>query len=422
MSLANLLQKNNIKHLASALGAFGAGYCFNKMIQPKPTVFPWIEKGTESDINPSKLKFIKTKNPKKKSKPEDLVFGATYTDHMLEIDWVRNSGFSVPRIVPFHDFVMPPGCCTIHYALTCFEGLKAYRDKNNDIRLFRPDRNVDRLLGSTKRLSLPGFNKEALLEAMMRYVDVERSWVPNKRGYSLYLRPTVFGTEATLGVKEPSSMKIFVIASPVGPYYKHGFKAVRLLAEDKYCRAWEGGTGNFKLGSNYGPTILPQKLAHDPKIFGGCDQVLWLYGPKKEVTEVGTMNLFGFWINENQEKELITAPLTDGTILPGITRDSILNIAREWGEFKVTERTWTMEELLKAQKEKRILEVFGSGTAAIVSPVKEIVYQDQLYEIPRNPSDPKAEMGPITKRLLDRIQSIQYGEVQHPWSQVVKKH
>ena len=209
---------------------------------------------------------------------------------------------------------------------------------------------------------------------------------------------------------------LFVICSPVGPYYKTGFSAVSLYADKNYVRAWPGGTGDSKVGGNYAPGIRPQiEVAKD-----GYQQILWLFGKTDQITEVGTMNFFAFLTNEKGEKELVTPPL-DGTILPGVTRDSILQLAREWGEFKVSERPINMAEIVKAVQESRCHELFGAGTAAIVSPIKKIFYEGKDVHIPLDPKDPKSQAGPLTKRIADTIMGIQYGEIPHKWSVLVDK-
>ncbi len=231
-----------------------------------------------------------------------------------------------------------------------------------------------------------------------------------------------------------ASAKLFVILSPVGPYYPSGWKPVKLLAEDHFVRAWpgnsffailkqSGGTGAYKLGSNYAVGLLPQKSAAEK----GYNQVLWLSkyhddhaNPNEHyVTEVGTMNLFVYWINNKGEKELITAGLEDGTILPGVTRDSIIQLAKQWKEFKVTEGRLSMNEIEKAVSEGRILEAFGAGTAAVVSPIQTINFRGKDLSIPLNKNDPSAGIGPLAKRFAETIMSIQYGEIEHPWSVVL---
>ncbi|KAI8923509.1 aminotransferase [Entophlyctis helioformis] len=355
-----------------------------------------------------------TQTPKPKQPLNQLVFGQTFTDHMLTIEWQASKGWAAPKIQPYGKISLEPSATVFHYALECFEGLKAYKDKQGRIRLFRPDMNITRFLKSCKRLTLPSFDKEELLTLIKQYVKTEQSWIPSERGYSLYLRPTAIATQESLGVGPSNRSLVFVIASPVGPYYKTGFSAVSLYASKEYVRAWPGGTGDAKLGSNYASGIRPQiEVAKD-----GYQQILWLFGPNSEITEVGTMNFFMYWINEKGEKELRTPPL-DGTILPGVTRDSILTLSREWGEFKVAEGSITMDMVTRALKDGRILEMFGAGTAAIVSPIKRIHYDNQDLNIPVDPKDPTSQAGPLTKRFADTIMGIQYGEIPHKWSVVV---
>ncbi|KAJ3050216.1 branched-chain-amino-acid aminotransferase, partial [Quaeritorhiza haematococci] len=281
--------------------------------------------------------------------------------------------------------------------------------------MFRPDMNMNRLHRSCKRLTLPTFDREELLECIKELLRVDEKWIPGERGYSLYLRPTVIATQESLGVGPSNKALLFVICSPVGPYYKTGFSAVSLYATKKYVRAWPGGTGDAKLGANYAAGIRPQiEVAKD-----GYQQILWLFGKEDLVTEVGTMNFFCYWINESGQKELLTPPL-DGTILPGVTRDSILSLAKQWGEFTVSERPISMPQIEAAAKEGRLLELFGAGTAAIVSPIKKIHYDGRDVNVPLDPSDPKAQAGPLARRFADIIMGIQYGEVPHKWSVVVE--
>ncbi len=301
-----------------------------------------------------------------------------------------------------------------HYALECFEGMKAYSDKAGKVRLFRPDMNMARLASSAARLCLPEMPQEALLACVEELVRVDRRFIPQQAGFSLYIRPTLIATTPWLGVGPTQSLLFYTILSPVGPYYPSGFKPVQLLAETKRVRAAEGGTGGYKLGSNYAGTILPQVEAAQQNY----SQVLWLYGPRHELTEVGTMNLFMFWINDRGEKELVT-PALDGTILPGVTRDSILQLARQWNEFKVSERKFYMADVVAALKAGRVLEMFGAGTAAVVSPINLIGYLGTDYKVPLDAANPAANAGPLAARLSDTIMGIQYGEIEHPWSKVI---
>jgi len=361
---------------------------------------------TASFFKASDLSVEKTKNPKPKLKNSELIFGASFTDHMLEVDY-NQQGWEKPRIHPYGPFVLDPSCTVFHYAIECFEGLKAYKDKTGGVRLFRPEENMKRMITSAKRLALPTFDEKEFLECIKKLILLDESFIPTERGYSLYIRPALISTENTVMVAPPRKAKLFVILSPVGPYYKSGFKPVKLFADPIHVRAWSGGTGNYKLGANYAGGIVPQ-LECDKK---GYSQILWLYND--QVTEVGTMNMFVFWKNEKGEKELITAPLEDGTILPGVTRKFILELSRKWGEFKVTEGTYTMSQVAKAIQEKRIIEAFGAGTAAIVTPVEAINYKGQDYHIPINK---EIGAGDLTHRILNSIMAIQYGEVPHSWS------
>jgi branched-chain amino acid aminotransferase len=367
-----------------------------------------------SNIDSKLLEIKKTSSPKPKIPHKDLVFGKTFTDHILEIEYDVASGWNKPKISPYHNISLDPSASVFHYGLELFEGLKVYKDKDQKIRLFRPNKNMERMVNSAKRLAFPEFDGNELLKCIAELVKLDHSWIPQERGYSLYLRPTMIATQPALGVGPSNTVLLFVICSPVGPYYKTGFNAVSLYADDQYVRAWPGGTGAAKIGPNYGPTILPQSLASKK----GYAQILWLFGPEHYVTEVGTMNLFTFWKNENGERELITPPL-DGTILPGVTRDSILQLARDWKEFKVSEKSYTMKDIIKAVKEKRIIEMFGAGTAAIVSPIKQIHYRGTDYEIPLDPSDKTKQAGALTTRIADQIMGIQYGDIASPWSVVV---
>ncbi|BCR84926.1 branched-chain amino acid aminotransferase, cytosolic [Aspergillus chevalieri] len=366
-------------------------------------------------LDASKLSVTKTSTPKEIISPKDLVFGKTFTDHMLSIEWNAGSGWDTPRIVPYQNLSLDPSACVLHYAFECFEGMKAYKDSNGKIRLFRPDKNMERLNKSSSRIALPTVDGGALTKLIGELVKLDSRFIPNSRGYSLYLRPTMIGTQNTLGVGPPGSALLFVIASPVGPYYATGFKAISLEATDYAVRAWPGGVGDKKLGANYAPCVVPQLNAASR----GFQQNLWLFGEEEYVTEVGTMNLFmALKDKETGQKELVTAPL-DGTILEGVTRDSVLGLARERltpKGWKVSERKIKMSELAEASSEGRLLEVFGSGTAAIVSPVRSISYRGQLVDCGLNAEE---EAGEIALNMKNWIEGIQYGDEAHPWSYVL---
>ncbi|KAH1424966.1 branched-chain-amino-acid transaminase bat2 [Aspergillus fumigatus] len=369
----------------------------------------------QAGLDPSKLTVTKTTTPKELVAPKDLVFGKTFTDHMLSIEWSAANGWNAPRIVPYQNLSLDPSACVFHYAFECFEGMKAYKDKKGQIRLFRPDKNMARLNKSSERIALPTFDGDALIKLIGEFVRLDSRFIPDARGYSLYLRPTMIGTQNTLGVGPPGSALLFVIASPVGPYYPTGFKAISLEATDYAVRAWPGGVGDKKLGANYAPCIVPQLKAASR----GFQQNLWLFGDEEYVTEVGTMNLFIALKNkETGQKELVTAPL-DGTILEGVTRDSVLALARERlvpRGWTVSERKIRMSEVAEASEEGRLIEVFGAGTAAIVSPVRTISYRGKMVDCGLKKNE---EAGEVALQMKNWIEGIQYGDEEHPWSYVL---
>ncbi|CAG9314470.1 unnamed protein product [Blepharisma stoltei] len=336
---------------------------------------------------------------------QSLIFGKNTTDHLFWVDWDFEKGWHTPQIVPFQPLVLDPCSSCFHYGTECLEGLKAYKTATGKTLLFRPDLNIQRLRKSARALALPDFDGAELLQCIRKLVDVDKKWVPDKKGYSMYIRPTMIGTHQQLGVTKPGSAKLFVVSALVGPYFPTGFNPVNLYCDETRIRAWPGGVGDKKIGGNYGPGIA--YTAEINKL--GYQQLLWLV--KGNVTEVGTMNFFMLWKNKEGETELITPPL-DGTILEGVTRDSILELTREWNEFKVTERAFSIHELTQAAEEGRIIEAFGAGTACIVCPVQKIFFKGVDYEIPMK----LGKSGLLTKRLLDHILSIQYGEIEHPWS------
>ncbi|XP_060021281.1 branched-chain-amino-acid aminotransferase, cytosolic isoform X4 [Lagenorhynchus albirostris] len=307
---------------------------------------------------------------KEKPDPNTLVFGTVFTDHMLTVEWSSEFGWEKPHIKPLQNLSLHPGSSAFHYAVEAFD-------------------------------------KEELLECIQQLVKLDQEWVPYSTSASLYIRPTFIGTEPSLGVKKPTKALLFVILSPVGPYFSSGsFNPVSLWANPKYVRAWKGGTGDCKMGGNYGSSLFAQCEAMD----NACQQVLWLYGEDHQITEVGTMNLFLYWINEDGEEELATPPL-DGIILPGVTRQSILDLAHKWGEFKVSERYLTMDDLNTAVEENRVREMFGSGTACVVCPVSNILYKGETIHIPTMENGPK-----LASRILDKLTDIQYGREESDWT------
>lgn len=395
-----------------------------KQLSSKPIAAPWRSYSIQAksastiklqDINPSTLSIQKTTTPKELVPPNELVFGRTFTDHMLSLEWTASEGWLPPRITPYQNLSLDPASCVFHYGFECFEGMKAYKDSKGQVRLFRPNKNMERMNKSSARIALPTFDGASMIQLISKFAAMESRFIPSERGYSLYLRPTMIGTQRTLGVGPPGSALLYVIASPVGPYYPTGFKAVSLEATTYAVRAWPGGVGDKKLGANYAPCILPQLEAAKR----GFHQNLWLFGEEEYVTEVGTMNMFVAIKNkETGQKELLTAPL-DGTILEGVTRDSVLALAREKlapEGWVITERKYTMGELDEAAKEGRLLEAFGAGTAAVVSPVRNISWRGNLVECGLRPDQ---EAGEIAQKMKDWIEARQYGDEEHDWSYVV---
>uniref|UniRef100_A0A8C5CQ66 Branched-chain-amino-acid aminotransferase n=1 Tax=Gadus morhua TaxID=8049 RepID=A0A8C5CQ66_GADMO len=279
-----------------------------------------------SSFKASDLVIERNTAPSPKPDPSTLVFGKQFSDHMLTIDWSDKDGWEAPQIKPFQNLSLHPASSALHYSIELFEGMKAFRGVDDRIRLFRPMHNMERMHRSAERSCLPLFDKAELLECIRKLVEVDQEWVPYSLDASLYIRPTFIGVEPSLGVSRAGKAMLFVIVGPVGPYFATGsFNPVSLLADPSFVRAWRGGVGAYKMGGNYGPTIAVQNVA----LQKGCQQVLWLYGEQEEITEVGTMNLFIYWTAENGEKELITPPL-DGIILPGVTRQSLLDLSRAW--------------------------------------------------------------------------------------------
>jgi len=373
------------------------------------------------DIEPGRLEVSRNSNPKPPPPSSSLVFGHTFTDHMLTIPWNVISGWGVPQIQPYGPLELEPSCTVLHYAQTLFEGMKAYRDKNGNVSLFRPDMNMKRMNNSAQRIALPTFNGDALLECIKQLIRIDKHWIPKEPGHSLYVRPTLIGTQKAIGVGPPTEALLFVILSPVGPYYAAGFKPIALYGTTEYVRAAPGGTGAYKLGVNYASGVLPQKAAAAL----GYSQNLWLHGPEHYLTEVGTMNMFVVFTREDGSTELITPPL-DGMILPGVTRDSVLTLAREHisgvkrlpgltENLIVSERPVTMKEVKAAGEAGRLVELFGAGTAAVISPVNKIGYLGEDVLIPTGDDG----MGPVSRPIWTELVGRQWGEIPSPWSVAV---
>ncbi len=337
----------------------------------------------------------------KKKKPAiaGLPFGSCFTDYMFLLNYTERQGWHDPRIEPYGPLPLEPATVVLHYGQSIFEGLKAYRRPDKTIQLFRPEDNIRRMNNSARRLCIPELPEKLVLQAIVELVDREREWVPEAPGTSLYIRPTLIATEPTLNVNAAKTYLFFIILSPVGPYYPEGFNPVRIWITPKYVRAVRGGIGEAKTAGNYAASLYAGEEAHR----AGFSQVLWLDGVKqKYIEEVGSMNIF-FVIDDT-----ILTPELNGSILPGITRDSVLKLARHWG-LDCRERKISVNEILLAQQTGSLKEVFGSGTAAVISPVNVIRYKEQELIIDNG------ETGKITRKLFEDLTAIQYGQLQDPF-------
>jgi branched-chain amino acid aminotransferase len=349
-----------------------------------------------------KIRVKRVSEKKRKQKPTDeskLGFGQIFTDRFFTMKYKEGQGWYDAMIEPYHPIVLDPAAVCLHYGQLIFEGLKAYRGKDGSIYLFRPYENIKRMNASADRLCMPTVDPDVFFQGIKKLVLLEKDWIPRGIGTSLYIRPTMIATEAFLGVHPSAEYLLFVIVGPVGAYYPEGFSPTKIYVEEEYVRAVRGGIGFCKAAGNYAASLLASKKAEQK----GYTQVLWLDAvEKKYVEEVGTSNMF-FLI----DGELVTPPLT-GSILPGVTRDSVLQIAKRWG-LKVSERLISVEEVLEAHASGKLKEAFASGTAAIVSPVGQIYYKGKEYLINGG------KTGELTEKLYNEILQIQYGEKDDPF-------
>lgn len=346
---------------------------------------------------------------KRHAKPQDeskLVFGKTFSDHMFLMNYRAGVGWQDARIVPYQDLLMDPAAMVLHYGQGIFEGLKAYRSKDGRILLFRPEKNWERLNRSARRLCMPEIDLEDQLKALEALLKLDVDWIPHSMGSSLYIRPTMIASEPALGVRPATEYLYYVITGPVAAYYAEGFNPVKIYVSDEYVRAVRGGVGEAKTMANYASSLYAAEMAKKR----GFTQVLWLDAVERRyVEEVGTMNIF-FRIND----ELVTPPLS-GSILPGVTRDSVMELALHWG-IKVNQRQITIHEVIEATQSGAMKEIFGTGTAAVISPVGEISYKDHSYRIQAG------GVGEWAQKFYDEIVSIQYGDKKDPfgWVREVK--
>jgi len=348
------------------------------------------------------IKIELTNHPKVKPASDHLGFGQVFSDHMFMMDYTEGKGWHDPRIVPYGSIPYDPSLMVFHYGQTIFEGLKAYRTKDNRIVLFRPDENMKRLNQSCERLCIPKVDEEFALKALKKLVEVDKDWVPDAPGTSLYIRPFIFATDPYLGVLPSNTYHFIIITGPVGAYYKEGLNPVKIYVESKYVRAVAGGIGAAKTAGNYAASLKAQQEAKEL----GYTQVLWLDGvERKYVEEVGTMNVF-FVIGD----EIVT-PALNGSILPGITRKSCIELLRSWG-LKVSERKISIQEIYEANEKGILKEAFGTGTAAVISPIGEFYWNGKHMILNGG------KIGEISQRLYDELTGIQYCEKPDPFGWV----
>ena len=345
------------------------------------------------------IRYEKTTNPKPLPTPEDpLTFGTIFTDHMFIMDYEEGKGWYDPRIVPYAPVSLQPSAMVFHYGQEMFEGLKAYKAEDGRTLLFRPDENAKRANNTNERLCIPTIPEEDYLQAIKELVKLDEAWIPHKPGTSLYIRPFVIATDPFLGVRPSHTYKFMIILSPVGAYYPEGLNPVKIWIEDEYVRAVRGGLGEAKAGANYVASLKAQVKAHDE----GYSQVLWLDGvERKYIEEVGAMNIF-FKI-----KGVIVTPMLTGSILPGVTRKSCIELCKFWG-YTVEERRISAKELFDAALDGTLEEVWGTGTAAVVSPVGHLREGEQVVQIA------DGGIGPVSQRLYDTITGIQLGKIEGP--------
>ncbi|MEY8311667.1 branched-chain amino acid aminotransferase [Oscillospiraceae bacterium 42-9] len=353
------------------------------------------------------IKLELTKNPKEKPADQSkLGFGRIFTDHMYVMDYHEGQGWHDPKIIPYQPISLEPSAMVFHYAQEMFEGLKAYHTPDGRVLLFRPDRNIQRAENSCMRLCIPPVPQDDFLNALKTLVRVEKDWIPTAPGTSLYIRPFIIATDESLGVHPSHSYKFIIILSPSGAYYASGLNPVKIWIEDDYVRAVRGGIGEAKAGGNYAASLKAQVKGEA----GGYAQVLWLDGvERKYIEEVGSMNIF-FKIAGK-----VVTPQLNGSILPGVTRATCLDLCRSWG-MEVEERRVSVEELVAAARDGSLEECWGSGTAAVISPVGTLRYENDVMEISGG------GIGPVSQRLYDTVTGIQTGKLEdtHGWTVEVK--
>lgn len=353
------------------------------------------------------IRIEKTTNPKPiPGKDNPLTFGTIFTDHMFIMNYETGKGWHDARIVPYGSIELQPSAMVFHYGQEMFEGLKAYKTDDGRTLLFRPDKNIERANRTNRRICIPEIDEEDFLQALKAVVKMDEAWIPTKPGTSLYIRPFIIATDPFLGVRPSNTYMFMIILSPVGAYYPEGLNPVKIWIEDDYVRAVRGGIGEAKTGGNYVASLAAQMKAHDE----GYSQVLWLDGvERKYIEEVGAMNIF-FKINGT-----VVTPKLNGSILPGVTRDSVIQLCKQWG-VPVEERRISVEELFEAADNGSLEEVFGTGTAAVISPVGHLRWEDHVTPVQ------DGSIGELSQRLYDSITGIQLGKLEdtNHWTVEVK--
>lgn len=353
----------------------------------------------------SEILVQKTDSPKPKPDWNNLGFGNYYTDHMFMLDYTLGKGWHDPRIIPYAPLVLDPATMVLHYGQATFEGLKAYKASDGRVLLFRPYDNARRMNNSNERLCIPTLDPDFFVKAVRSLIEIEKDWIPEAEGTSLYIRPFIIATDPHLGVHPSHTYKFMIILSPVGAYYPEGINPVKIYVEQKYVRAVRGGLGYTKTPANYAASLKAQEEAEQK----GYTQVLWLDGiEKKYVDEVGTMNV-AFKI----DGELVTPSLEEGNLLPGITRDSTLKLVKDWG-IKVTERKITIDEIYEAHAAGKLEEAFGTGTAAVISPVGELNWNGNVISINNG------KTGELATRIYETVTGIQWGKLPDPYGWIVE--
>jgi branched-chain amino acid aminotransferase len=341
------------------------------------------------------VKFIQSSKKKKKPNESDpLIFGQNFTDHMFIMEHNAENGWHNARVQPYQPFVLDPASLCFHYGQTLFEGMKAYTNDKGEILLFRPEKHLKRMQEGCRRLCIPDFDIALALKGLVELLKIERDWIPKEEGSSLYIRPTIIATQPTVGIRTSTQYYFYVILSPAGSYYAEGFKPIDIHVEDEFIRAAVGGTGNVKTGGNYVGTLLAAYHAQKK----GFAQVLWLDAKeRKYIEEVGAMNVFFV-----MDGKVVTPPLT-GSILPGVTRESVIEILNDW-KIPVAEESITIDDVVAQCQSGQLTECFGTGTAAIIAPVGRLGYQGKKYTINH------AKVGTITQRLYNHLLKLQRNE------------